>query len=87
MDRRQFLVAGLAAVSLPACGYSLSGRGSFLPASIRIIGVPLFTNLTSIYEIERPVTERVFPLKEAQAAYDLVASDTTFGKVVLAPDR
>jgi NADPH:quinone reductase-like Zn-dependent oxidoreductase len=35
----------------------------------------------------RPVTERVFPLKEAQAAYDLVASDTTFGKVVLAPDR
>jgi NADPH:quinone reductase-like Zn-dependent oxidoreductase len=35
----------------------------------------------------RPVTERVFPLKEAQAAYDLVASDTTFGKVVLVPDR
>jgi NADPH:quinone reductase-like Zn-dependent oxidoreductase len=34
----------------------------------------------------RPVTERIFPLKEAQAAYDLVASDTTFGKVVLAPD-
>ena len=59
MDRRHFLVAGLAAVSLPACGYSLSGRGSFLPASIRIIGVPLFTNLTSIYEIERPVTDRV----------------------------
>jgi NADPH2:quinone reductase len=34
----------------------------------------------------RPVTERIFPLKEAQAAYDLVASDTTFGKVVLVPD-
>jgi len=34
----------------------------------------------------RPVTERIFPLKDAQAAYDLVASDTTFGKVVLAPD-
>ena len=59
MDRRHFLVAGLAAFSLPACGYSLSGRGSFLPASIRIIGVPLFTNVTSVYEIERPVTDRV----------------------------
>jgi NADPH2:quinone reductase len=35
----------------------------------------------------RPVTERTFPLEEAQAAYDLVASDTTFGKVVLVPDR
>jgi NADPH:quinone reductase-like Zn-dependent oxidoreductase len=32
-----------------------------------------------------PITERIFPLKDAQAAYDLVASDTTFGKVVLAP--
>jgi hypothetical protein len=59
MDRRHFLLAGLAAVSLPACGYSLSGRGSFLPASIKVIGVPLFTNVTSVYEIERPVTDRV----------------------------
>ena len=33
----------------------------------------------------RPVTERIFPLKEAQAAYDLVGSDATFGKVVLVP--
>ena len=31
------------------------------------------------------VTERTFPLEEAQAAYDLVGSDTTFGKVVLVP--
>jgi len=59
MDRRHFLLAGLATAALPACGYSLSGRGSFLPASIKIIGVPLFTNVTSIYEIERPVTDRV----------------------------
>jgi len=35
----------------------------------------------------RPVTERIFPLGEAQAAYDLVGSDTTFGKVVLTPNR
>jgi NADPH:quinone reductase-like Zn-dependent oxidoreductase len=33
----------------------------------------------------RPVTERIFPLKEAQAAYDLIGSDATFGKVVLVP--
>lgn len=33
----------------------------------------------------RPVTERIVPLKEAQAAYDLVRSDVTFGKVVLVP--
>jgi NADPH:quinone reductase-like Zn-dependent oxidoreductase len=33
----------------------------------------------------RPITERTFPLEEAQAAYDFVGSDATFGKVVLVP--
>jgi hypothetical protein len=28
------------------CGYSLAGRGSFLPAYIKRIGVPQFTNNT-----------------------------------------
>jgi hypothetical protein len=41
------------------CGYSLAGRGSFLPAYIRTIGVPLFVNQTPIYDIERRITERV----------------------------
>ena len=59
MNRRLFLLSGLGAVALPACGYSLSGRGSFLPASIRTIGVPLFTNTTSLFEIEQRVTDRV----------------------------
>jgi hypothetical protein len=42
-----------------SCGYSLSGRGSFLPAYIKAIGVPMFQNNTSVYEIERKITERV----------------------------
>lgn len=42
-----------------ACGYSLAGRGSFLPAYIKTIGVPQFTNLTSIPDVDRRVTERV----------------------------
>jgi outer membrane lipopolysaccharide assembly protein LptE/RlpB len=41
------------------CGYSLAGRGSFLPPHIKIIGVPLFTNLTPVIDVERRVTERV----------------------------
>ena len=41
------------------CGYSLAGRGSFLPAYIRVIGIPLFTNNTSVYDIERRITQRV----------------------------
>lgn len=41
------------------CGYSLAGRGSFLPAYIQTIGVPLFANHTPVYDIERRITERV----------------------------
>jgi hypothetical protein len=59
MKRRHFLLGGLAALGLPGCGYSLSGRGSFLPASIKTIGVPLFTNTTSLFEIEQRVTDKV----------------------------
>jgi hypothetical protein len=53
------VVLVLAIASSSGCGYSLAGRGSFLPASIRTIGVPLFVNQTQIFEIERPLTERV----------------------------
>jgi hypothetical protein len=50
------LAGGLVSTS---CGYSLAGRGSFLPAYIRTIGVPLFANHTPVYDIERRITERV----------------------------
>ena len=46
------------AVALPGCGYTLAGRGSFLPDYIRRIGVPLFVNNTPVYEIERRLTQR-----------------------------
>lgn len=44
---------------LPACGYSLAGRGSFLPASIKVIGIPMFANNTPIFEVEKRVTAKV----------------------------
>jgi hypothetical protein len=42
-----------------ACGYSLAGRGSFLPSYIKVIGVPEFGNQTPYLEVERRFTERV----------------------------
>jgi len=42
-----------------SCGYSLAGRGSFLPETIKTIGVPMFANHTSVFEVERRVTEKV----------------------------
>ena len=61
MTRRLWLWA-IVVVALGAstgCGYSLAGRGAFLPPHIRTIGVPTFGNLTPVYDIERRITERV----------------------------
>ena len=57
-------LAAICAVSVvlsasAGCGYSLAGRGSFLPESIKTIGVPLFTNSSQVFDIERRLTERV----------------------------
>jgi hypothetical protein len=57
-DRRQFLVA-LGAVGASACGYSLAGRGSFLPDYIRTIGIPLFQNRTPFATAEQLFTEKI----------------------------
>ena len=42
-----------------ACGYSLAGRGSFLPDYIETIGVPSFANNTSFFEVEQLLTSEV----------------------------
>jgi outer membrane lipopolysaccharide assembly protein LptE/RlpB len=44
---------------LSGCGYSLAGRGSFLPSYIRVIGVPQFTNNTSTFNLDQIVTTQV----------------------------
>jgi len=42
-----------------ACGYSLAGRGSFLPEHVRTIGIPIFINNTKVFEVEQRLTEAV----------------------------
>jgi len=42
-----------------SCGYSLAGRGSFLPASIKVIGIPTFTNRTTVFNLETTLTQKV----------------------------
>ncbi len=51
------LVAAAAASS--GCGYALAGRGSFLPDTIRVIGIPLFTNQTSYFDIAQIITDKM----------------------------
>jgi hypothetical protein len=46
-------------LSNAGCGYALAGRGAFLPPYIKTIGVPTFTNQTTIFNLETLLTQKV----------------------------
>jgi len=47
------------ALLLSGCGYALSGRGSFLPEYIKVIGVPQFVNNTTTFNLDQRITAQV----------------------------
>jgi hypothetical protein len=49
----------LATLTGSGCGYALAGRGSFLPAYIRTIGIPTFTNRTTVFNVETLLSQKV----------------------------
>src|SRR5262245_12546823 len=60
MKTRVSLVALLLGIlAQSGCGYSLAGRGSFLPVYIKRIGIPLFANATTVFDLDRRVTDKV----------------------------
>jgi hypothetical protein len=58
---RALIVAGLLAAGMAGsgCGYSLAGRGSFLPVDIKTIGIPNFVNRTTVFNLETQLTQKV----------------------------
>jgi hypothetical protein len=58
------------------CGYSLAGRGSFLPAYIQTIGVPLFANSTAVFDIEQVLTQEVRQEFIGRGKYRVVPDST-----------
>jgi outer membrane lipopolysaccharide assembly protein LptE/RlpB len=59
MKQLSRLALVVALLAHAGCGYSLAGRGSFLPAYIQRIGVPQFINTTAVFDLDRQITERV----------------------------
>jgi hypothetical protein len=55
-----------------ACGYALAGRGSALPASVRTIGIPMFTNRTSVFNLETTLTTKVRAEFIGRSKYEIV---------------
>jgi hypothetical protein len=86
--RRQFLYLSAPALvgacgALSGCGYSLAGRGSFLPAYIRNIAVPMFTNATAVFDVERRITERVRTEFISRGRYTILTEQTEGADAVL----
>jgi hypothetical protein len=78
LSRRRFIASGTAllAGALPGCGYSLAGRGSFLPAYIRRIGVPMFVNRTRAFDVERRITAHVISELIGRGRYTVLPDRT-----------
>jgi hypothetical protein len=74
MFRRVIVVAAFLAQT--GCGYSLAGRGSFLPAYIHRIGIPQFTNQTAVFDVERRVSDRVRSEFIGRGKYTIVTEAT-----------
>ena len=76
------LVVVLACAASASCGYTLTGRGAFLPDYIETIGIPLFDNETSAFEVEQIVTQEVRQEFIGRGRYRVVP-DTTGVDAVL----
>ena len=78
MGRRLSVVAAvlIAGIALPGCGYTLAGRGSFLPDTIRTIGIPTFGNETPLYQAEQVLTERVRSEFIGRGRYKVLPQET-----------
>ncbi len=58
------------------CGYTLAGRGAFLPANIRTIGVPIFANHTTVFNLETLLTQKVRGELIGRGKYQVLPQDT-----------
>jgi hypothetical protein len=74
--------AALSALACAGCGYSLAGRGSFLPSYIRTIGIPLFTNVTPYSTVEQIFTEKVRVEFQSRGGYTIKPTEEAVDAVV-----
>ena len=74
--KTRIVVALTALLSANACGYSLAGRGSFLPAYVKTIGVPMFVNRTNIFNVETLVTQKVRAEFIGRGRYQILPQST-----------
>jgi uncharacterized protein affecting Mg2+/Co2+ transport len=74
--RLLLFVLGACALVAPGCGYSLAGRGSFLPVYIKTIGIPTFANRTTVFNLETLLTQKVRSEFIGRGKYQILPQST-----------
>jgi hypothetical protein len=64
-----------AGVAASSCGYALAGRGSFLPAYIKTLGIPMFGNATPYQTVDQVFTQKVRLEFQSSRRYTVVPSE------------
>ncbi len=77
------LCGGALVVAAAGCGYTLAGRGAFLPANIRTIGVPIFTNHTTVFNLEALLTQKIRGELTGRGKYQILPQDTGVDAVLV----
>ncbi|MEQ1896191.1 MAG: LPS assembly lipoprotein LptE [Vicinamibacterales bacterium] len=83
--RRRALSAftlALAGAASPSCGYALVGRGSFVSADIKSIGVPLLGNRSTFFDVEQVITEKLRTEFIGRGSFRVVPDDAGVDAVV-----
>jgi hypothetical protein len=81
LNRRE-LLALLPMLGAAGCGYTLAGRGSFLPGYIQTIGVPAFGNTTAYQTVEQIFTEKVRIEFQSRGQYTVTPAEAGADGVV-----
>jgi hypothetical protein len=66
----------VALLALPGCGYSLAGKGNFLPDYIATIAVPTFTNRSDRMAVEEVFTRKVVEEFTSRGRYKIQAEES-----------
>jgi hypothetical protein len=73
--KRSAAAALLASALFQGCGYSLAGKGNFLPDYIATIAIPTFANRTDRVAIEEVFTRKVVEEFTARGRYKIQAEE------------
>lgn len=60
---------------MAGCGYHVAGKATKLPASLKIVAVPTFTNNTTVYKVEQRLTRAVINELISRTHYKVTSSE------------